>query len=206
MSDTETNEIVDAAGNPITRPPTVRERVKKASRSGRRAILWLIGAIAVLAALITNSGKIIDAIWPKKPETTEDDITVPDVAVRLRNTGPDEIVLPVRGEYWLWPPGLGAQHYTGAYELMETDRTDLETRTITLRPQGERGFLIHLMNPALSRYLSTGDYHIDFIFRTNQNGRNMVWSGPIPFTEEALSKNAYLIDVFEEPDGDGESE
>ena len=199
MTDSEPNEIVDATGAPIKRPPTVRDRVKNVSRSSRRIILWVISAIAILAALITNSGKIIDAVWPKKTETVPEAITVPNIAVKLRNTGDVEIALPARGEYWLWPPGGGAQHFTGAYEFKQLDSADLESQIITVPSNGEKAFLVHLTNTALAGYLATGDYSIDFIFRTNQDGRNMVWSGPIPFTEKALSK-AYLIDVFEETD------
>lgn len=199
MTDSKSNNIVDATGAPIRRPPTVRDRVKDASKSSRRVILWIVSVIAILATLITNSGKIIETVWPKKVESSSKVIKVPDVALKLRNTGDVEIAIPNRGEYWLWPPGGGVQHYSGAYEFRHLDNSDLESQLITVPSNGERAFLVHLTNSALAGYLATGDYSIDFIFRTNQNERNMVWSGPIPFTETAMSK-AYLIDVYEEAD------
>ena len=199
MNDSQMNGVVDASGNPIQRPPTLRDHLKKATQSGRRAILLVIGAITILGGLITNSGKIIDSIWPEKAEA----ITVPDLAVKLRNTGDADITLPTRGEYWLWPPGQGVQHYSGAYEFKHADGADVESQIISVPAEGERELLIHITNPSLFPYLATGDYHIDFIMRTNQNGRNMIWSGPIPFTKKAMS-GAFLFDVFEDPGTENE--
>lgn len=160
-----------------------------------RGALWIVGAVALLAGLITNCEKIVDAVRPHRVET------IPDLAVKLRNTGDIDIVLPRRGEYWLWLPGGGARHHVGAYELREHKNVDIPSQVITVRANGDRELRIHLANPALAGYLATGDYHIDFIFRTDQNGGNMVWSGMIPFTKKALSE-AYLIDLFEETDAE----
>lgn len=143
MPHSESQNLVDATGAPIKRPPTVQDRVKKVSKTSRRVMVLILSGIAVLATLITNSEKIIDAVWPRNSATSSEAIVVPDVAVKLHNTGKTEIMMPTRGEYWLWPPGGGVQHYAGAYELKQSDSTDLDSQTITIPANSERTFLIN---------------------------------------------------------------
>ena len=102
----------------------------------------------------------------------------------------------------LWPSGY-SWDYEGAYKFKQTDNTDIDSDVISVPAKGERNFLIHLTKQApihqtktaLARFLSTGDWHIQFIMVTDQNGRNIINSNRIPFTVEAMSKG-YVFEVF----------
>ncbi len=197
MKDSESPRIVDSSGNRVEAPPTATESLRRFYRHGRRATLWIIAAITLLGGLIANGGRIIDAVRPGTAERAA--AGVPGLAVTLRNSGDVQISLPVRGEYWLWPPGGGTQYLAGAYEFRQTDGSTVEPQVISVDAYGHVDLLIHVSNPAARAYLRTGDYHIDFMIRTTQGGRNIVWSGPIPFTERAMSSR-YALEIFEKPD------
>jgi hypothetical protein len=54
---------------------------------------------------------------------------------------------------------------------------------------------IHQTKTSLARFLSAGDWHIQFFAVTDQNGRIRTKSRRIPFTADAMSSE-YLFEVY----------
>jgi len=204
MTKTDVNKISDASGNSIMNPIEERDHVKKTSQFNLTALLWVIVTIAIIGGLITNISKIMDAVWLIKTENAKS-ITIPHLSVKLHNKGNESISLPLRGQCLLWPPEHSWDYECG-YEFKQTDTTNINSDAISIPAKGERDFLIHVTKLApihqtktsLARFFSTGEWHIQFIMFTDQNGRNIINTGRIPFTVEAMSKG-YVFEVFRKP-------
>lgn len=195
----------EADGNPITKPSQVSSHRKKAPRFDYRIMVYVIMAALGAGGLITNASKIMDVIWLLNTANAEA-ITLPRLPATLRNSGTEPIALRVQGNCLLWPPEPHRWDYEGAYQFKHTDLTDIDSDRISIPAGDEREFLIELIRAApihqtktsLKRFLTTGEWHIQFILETDQYGRSLNNSDRIPFTVEAFSAG-FTLEVFRKP-------
>jgi len=161
-------------------------------------------AAIILGALITQASRIQDAIWLMRTDNAEL-ITIPYLSVRLQNSGNESISLPLQGQCFLWPPEHSWDYECG-YEFKQTDRTEINSDAISVPAKGERDFLInvtklapiHQTKTSLARFLSAGDWHIQFVIVTDQNGRTLFNGSRIPFTADAMS-SGHKLEVYRKP-------
>lgn len=166
-----------------------------------RALIIVVLVTIIIFGLITNASEIKDAIWLMRTDNAES-ITIPYLSVKLHNNGNQYISLPSRGQCLLWPPEHSWDYECG-YEFKQTDGTNFYSDAISVPANGERDVLIHVTKSApihqtktsLARFLSAGDWHIQFIAITNQNGRTIITSTRIPFTFDAMS-SGYFFEVY----------
>jgi len=205
MPCSETNAAAETIDNRTTVPPIVKDRPKRAPRFDYIVLLCVIGAFLVAGGLISNSSRIMDALWLMRTDNAAS-ITLPHLPVTLRNSGTEPISLPVKGHCLLWPPKPYRWDYEGSYEFKNTDRTNIDSEMISVSARDVRGVLIqltkadpiHQTETSLKRFLSTGEWHIQFIMETDQYGRNIITSDQIPFTKEAMDAG-YIMEVFRGP-------
>ena len=156
---------------------------------------WMISAITIIAIIVM--GAVASNVFSERDGDSEP-VSIPNIRVQLLNSGAVDLSTPTRGEYVLWLPGGTAQHYSGAYELLEDEGQPLDDQVITISPGEERFVRVYLTNQkGLAGFLTTGDYTLQLIFRTDQDGRNMVFGHPIAFTERNLNKYFFSVDLFE---------
>ena len=166
------------------------------------ALICVIVAAFVVGVLIIYPSEIIDAIWLLRTDKTEP-ITIPYFSVKLHNNGNESISLPLQGECFLWPPPKHSWDYECGYEFKQTDGTNIASKAISVPAKGEEDYLIHVtkLTPihqtktSLARFLSAGDWRIQFIIITNQYGRTTINSKRIPFTVDAMS-SGILFEVY----------
>ena len=147
----------------------------------------------------------MDAVWLMRGANAKS-ITIPHLSVKLCNKGSEAVSLPIQGLCLLWPPEPHKWDYEGAYEFKLANGTDIDSDKISVPAESEREVQIHLTQTApihqtsisLARFLSTGDWHVQFHMITDQNGRNLISSARVPFTVEAMSKS-YVFEVFRKP-------
>ncbi len=169
------------------------------------ALFCVIVAALIVGGLITNASKIMDAIWLMRTDNAES-TPIPYFSVKLHNNGTESISLSLQGQCLLWPPEPHSWDYECGYEFKQTDSSDINSDTISVPGKSERDFLIHVKKTApihqtktsLARFLSSGDWHIQFIAATGQYGRTTINSSRIPFTVDAMS-SGYLFKVYRKP-------
>ena len=168
------------------------------------ALLSVTIAAIILGTLITQASRIRDAIWLMRMDNAES-ITVPYLSVSLQNSGNESISLPLQGQCFLWPPEHSWDYECG-YEFKQTDRTEINSDTISVPAKGERDFLInvtklapiHQTKTSLARFFTAGDWHIQFVVVTDQKGRTLFHSSRIPFTADAMS-SSHKLEVYRKP-------
>lgn len=205
MTSSGKNKNVDADGTPNPNSPKINDHAKKTSPVNYIVLLCVIGAFLVAGGLITNSSRIMDALWLMRTDNAAS-ITLPHLPVTLRNSGTEPISLPVKGHCLLWPPKPYRWDYEGSYEFKHTDRTNIDSDVISVSARGEREVLIqltkadpiHQTETSLKRFLSTGNWHIQFIMETDQYGHNIITSDQIPYTKEAMAAGC-IMEVFRKP-------
>ncbi len=201
MANTHTNDFLNAAGNPTAKLPRVNDHVTKASQFNFHALLFFIAAGLLVVGLIMNSSKIMDAVWLMKSENAEP-VTIPNFSVKLHNDGSEPISLPTQGNCLLWQLDYSWDYECG-YEFKQTNNTDFDFDLIAVPARGERELLVHVTKitaihqtkTSLARFLTTGDWQVQFIMVTDQNGRNMINSNRIPFSVEAMSRS-FVFEVY----------
>jgi hypothetical protein len=168
-----------------------------------KAIIWFIGISTVLGFLIVNLEMTIEPEWPWKAVDSKQS-TIPNLCVKLRNNGEKIISLPVKGELFLWPPGDYSWDLEGSYKFKYHDNQEIHTDMISIPAKSEQKFMINLTKAApihqdmkaLKRFFRAGGWHIQFILKTDQQGRNMIYCDKIPFTVDGMS-TVYTFGVFE---------
>ena len=186
-------------------PNQKREHFGKSSRFNLKNAFWVVMAITFIGGLITNASRIMDAVWLLRVENA-DSINIPPLAVKLNNNGSEAILLPCQGLCFLWPPEPHKWDYEGGYEFKRADGTDIESDIVLVPAGSAREVQIHLKRTApihqtktsMARFFVTGNWHVQFLMITNQNGRNLISSARIPFTTDAMSKS-YVFEVFRMP-------
>lgn len=179
--------------------------LNRGSQFSYGALFYVIVAALIIGGLITNASKIMDAIWLMRTDNAES-TTIPYFSVKLHNNGIESISLPLQGQCLLWPPKPHGWDYECGYEFKQADLTDITSDTVSVPGRSERDFLIHVTKTALihqtktslARFLSTGDWQIQFIAVTDQYGRTIINSSRIPFTVDAMSSD-YLFEVYRKP-------
>ena len=168
------------------------------------ALFYAILVALIVGVLLIYPSEIRDAIWLMRNKTA-DSITIPYFSVKLHNDGNESVSLPLQGQCLLWPPEP-IYDYECGYEYTQTDGAKINSKAITVPAKGEKDYLIHVtkLTPihqtktSLARFLSAGDWHIQFIIVTDQNGQRMFNSSRIPFTAEAMS-SVYSFEVYRTP-------
>ena len=166
------------------------------------ASLGFVLTSTIFVWVILNFDMTIEPNWPWKAIDLNS-IDIPDLSVRLRNNGDKEILLPTKGELWLWPPGDQGWDLEGAYEFKDPENRKIHTQAVSVPAMGEKKFNIHITktNPihqdtaALKRIFSSGDWHIQLIFTTAKKSHILSYSHRIPFTQKGMSP-VYTFDVF----------
>jgi hypothetical protein len=179
-------------------------RLNRVSQFNLGALFCAIVVTFVVCVLLIYPSEIRDAIWLMRENSTES-ITIPYFSVKLHNDGNESISLPLQGQCLLWPPEP-IYDYECGYEYTQTDGAKINSKTITVPAKGEKDHLIrvtkltpiHQTKTSLARFLSAGDWHIQFIIATDQNGQRMFNSSRIPFTAEAMS-SVYSFEVYRTP-------
>ena len=180
-----------------------RRHLDRVSQFNYGALFCFIVVALIFCGLISNASNIKDAIWLMKTGNDEF-ITIPNYSVKLLNNGNEIISLPLQGQCLLWPPEYSWDYECG-YEFKETDNTTISSDVISVPAKGERDFRIHVKKLApihqtkisLARFLSSGDWHIQFIAVTDQNSRTRINSSRIPFTADAMS-SGLIFEVYRE--------
>ena len=165
------------------------------------ALFCVILVALVVGVLIIYPSEIKDAIWLMRKDNAES-ITIPYFSVKLQNDGNESISLPLQGQCLLWPPEHSWDYECG-YEFKQTGGANIDSKAISVPAKGEKDYLIHVTKLApihqtktsLARFLSAGDWHIQFFAVTDQNGRIRIKSRRIPFTADAMS-SGYLFEVY----------
>ena len=165
------------------------------------ALCCVIFITLVVGVSLIYPSEIKDAIWLMKKDNAEW-ITIPYFSVTLHNDGNESISLPLQGECLLWPPEHNWDYECG-YEFKQADGSDIDYKAISVPAKGEKEYLIHVtkLSPihqtktSLARFLSAGDWHIQFFAVTYQNGPIRINSKRIPFTPEAML-SGYLFEVY----------
>jgi hypothetical protein len=165
------------------------------------ALCCVIAVAIVLGGLIIYPSEIKDAIWLMQRDDS-DSISIPYFSVKLHNDGNESISLPLQGECFLWPPEHSWDFECG-YEFKQADGASIDSNLITVPAKAKKDYLIHVtkLTPihqtetSLARFLSAGDWYIQFITVTDQDGRTKIGTKRIPFTAEAMS-SVYLFDVY----------
>ena len=168
------------------------------------ALICAIAVTLVVGVLLIYPSEIRDSIWLMRKDNAES-ITIPYFSVKLHNDGNVSISLPLQGQCLLWPPEP-IYDYECGYEFKQTDGANIDSKAISVPAKGEKDYLIHVKKLApihqtktsLARFLSAGDWHIQFIIVTDQNGRRMFSSSRIPFTADAMSL-VHSLEVFRTP-------
>ena len=165
------------------------------------ALFCVILVALVVGVLIIYPSEIKDAIWLMREHNAKS-ITIPYFSVKLHNDGNESISLPLQGQCLLWPPDQSWDYECG-YEFKQTDGGNIDSKAISVPAKGEKDYLIHVTKLApihqtvtsLARFLSAGNWHIQFFAVTDQNGRIRIKSRRIPFTADAMS-SGYLFEVY----------
>ena len=175
--------------------------INSVSQFSLGALVCVIVAALVVCAFTIYPSKIRDAIWLVRADKAES-ITIPHLSVKLHNNGDESISLPLQGECLLWPPKHSYDYECG-YEFKQTDGTNITSKAISVPAKSEKDYLIHVTKltaihqskTSLARFISAGDWHIQFIIITDQYGRNTISSGRIPFTADAML-SGYLFELY----------
>ena len=165
------------------------------------ALFCMILVSLVVGVLIIYPSEIKDAIWLMGKDNA-DSIAAPYFSVKLHNEGNESISIPLQGQCLLWPPEHSWDFECG-YEFKRKDGANIDSKTISVPAKVEKDYLIHVTKLApihqtktsLARFLSAGDWQIQFLVVTDQNGRMAISSRRIPFTADALS-SGFLFEVY----------
>ena len=184
------------------RPPDDIAQEENKTKFNIRAAFWFVIVSTIFIGIILNFNETIEPVWPWQAGEVEA-VKIPHLNVKLSNDGDKTILLPVKGDLWLWPPGDQSWDLECAYELKDQDNKAIYSHAITVPARDEKEFIIQLIKArsihqdivALKRIFRAGGWEIQLIFVTDQHGRSILYSPRIPFTEKGMAA-AYTFDIF----------
>ena len=118
---------------------------------------------------------------------------VPNITLKLRNSGEKIMSVYSEGEFVLWlPQGVydGVQTIPGRYRIIANSIDGL----ITIQPAKDIMLAVQLMNPQyFSRVLERGDTDLSLILRRSDG--SVIFSENIPFRRDAIEKYYLTADA-----------
>jgi hypothetical protein len=124
--------------------------------------------------------------------------TVPDITVKLTNSGESDVSVVIRSDFILWLTGGDAQRAMGKYELRRQRDNQHDNGQVTLKPGATLSVSARLMNQNLfGRVLQQGDCDLSFIVRRSDG--SVIVSDHIAFTATAIEKYFIPVEVSVEP-------
>lgn len=169
-------------------------------RSQWRKVWWWKGAYPIAVCALAVALTIGYTAIPNSfvPATYQ---SVPDVTVRLSNSGKTTVFVMPRGDFELWyPEGIdgGAPRLPGKYQLVSSVDGDPVRRAVRVVPKTVVWVRVRVMNAEVfGRLLKRGDADFEVIFRRN-DGSMFFTEQQLPFTEHDVRAYYLSADAAQE--------
>jgi hypothetical protein len=188
-SNTQGKKLLGPHGAPFPSRVTWKQRWNSISTMARITFVSTLAVIAAIAALLTNLQTIHKYLTPSPTPPR-----VPPIVVEITNSSKNTIAVAARGDFFLWLPGLGAEHTIGKFEFHTLKGTPLESMVFTVEPAARIRLLAHVMDQDLyGRVLEKADCDIAFMVHKASGGQKT--TNDIPFTKEAINKYYTTVDI-----------